>query len=34
MMNVQNVREITMKVKSGYVVQYVVNGTMKTAFYE
>ena len=34
MMNVQNAREVTMKVKSGYVVQYVINGTMKTAIYE
>ena len=34
MMNVQNAREVTMKVKSGYVVQYVINGTMKTVFDE
>ena len=32
MTNVRNAREVTMKVKSGYVVQYVINGTMKTAF--
>ena len=31
-MNVQNAREVTMKVKSGYVVQYVINGTMKSVF--
>ena len=34
MMNVQNARQVTMKVKSGYVAQYVINGTMKTTFYE
>ena len=33
-MNVQNAKEVKMKVKSGYVVQYVINCTMKTAFYE
>ena len=32
MINVRNAREVTMEVKSGYVVQYVINGTMKTAF--
>ena len=32
-MNVRNAREVTMKmIKSGYVVQYVINGTMKTVF--
>ena len=30
--NVRNAREVTMKVKSGYVVQYVINGAMKTVF--
>ena len=34
MMNVQDAREVTVKVKSGYVVQYAINGTMKTVFYE
>ena len=34
MINVQNAREVTVKVKSCYVVQYVVNGTMKTVLYE
>ena len=29
-MNVRNAREVTMKVKSGYVALYVINGTMKT----
>ena len=29
MMNVRNTREVTVKVKSGYVVQYVINDTMK-----
>ena len=32
MINVPNTREIIMKVKNGYVVQYAINGTMKTAF--
>ena len=32
MMNVRNAKEVIMKVKSGCVVQYVVNGTMKTVF--
>ena len=31
-MNVQNAREVTMNVKSGCVVQYVINGTMKSGF--
>ena len=30
----KNAREVTMKVKSGYVVQYIINGTMKTVFHE
>ena len=34
MMNVQYAKEVTMKVTGGYVVQYVVNATMKAAFYE
>ena len=34
MMNVRNAREVKMKVKRGYVVQYVINVTMKTVFYE
>ena len=34
MMNLQNAREVTMRVKSGYVVQYAISGTMKTVFYE
>ena len=36
MMNMQNAREVAMKVKSGYVALYVINGTMKTVtvFYE
>ena len=34
MMNVQNDREVTVKVISGYFVQYVIKGTMKTVFYE
>ena len=34
MMNVQNVREVMVKVKKGYVVQYVINGTINTVFYE
>ena len=29
-MNAQNAREVTMKVKSGYIVQYVINGTNGT----
>ena len=29
-----NAREVTMKVKSGYIVQYVISGTMKTVFDE
>ena len=32
MMNVHNVREVTMKVKSGYVALYVINGTMQNVF--
>ena len=28
MMNVRNARIVTMKVKSGFVVQYVINGAM------
>ena len=32
MMNVHNVREITMTVKSGYVALYVINGTMQNVF--
>ena len=31
-MNVQNAREAAIKLKSGYVVQYVINGTMKAVF--
>ena len=34
MMNVRNVREVTMKVKKGYVVLHVINGTITTWFYE
>ena len=34
MMNVQNDIEVTVKVMSGHFVQYVINGTMKTVFYE
>ena len=34
MMNVQNGRKVTMMVRSGYIVQYVINGTMRTVFYE
>ena len=33
MMNLQNAREITMKMKSGYVVQYASNDTIKTVFF-
>ena len=33
-MNVQNAREVATKVKSGYVIQYVINGTINTVFYE
>ena len=33
MMNVRNARKVTMKVKNGYVVQYGINGNMKTVFY-
>ena len=33
MMNVRNAIEVTTKVKSGYVVQFVINGTMKTVFF-
>ena len=32
MLNVRNHREVTMKVKSGYVALYVINGTMKSVF--
>ena len=32
MMNMRNAREVTMKVKSGYVVLYVIDGNIKTAF--
>ena len=32
-MNVQNARKVAMKVKSGYVIQYVINGTIKTVFF-
>ena len=32
MMNVRNATEVTLKVKSGYVVQYLINGTKKTFF--
>ena len=32
MMNVQNGRKVTMRVRSGYIVQYVINGTMRTVF--
>ena len=32
MLNVRNPREVTMKVKSGYVALYVINGTMKSVF--
>ena len=34
MMNVQNGRKVTMRVRSGYIVQYVINGTMRTVFHE
>ena len=34
MINVRNAMGVAMKVKSGYVVLHVINGTMKTAFYE
>ena len=30
MINVRNTGEVTMKVKNGYVVQYVINDTVKT----
>ena len=33
-MNVRNTRKVIMKVKSSYVAQYVINGIMKTVFYE
>ena len=32
MMNVRNAREVTIKLKSGYVALYVINSTMKTVF--
>ena len=32
MINMRNAREVTIKVKSGDVVQYVINGIMKTVF--
>ena len=32
MMNLRNAREVTMKVKSSFVVHCVINGTMKTHF--
>ena len=32
MMNVRNATEVTLKVKSGYVVQCLINGTKKTFF--
>ena len=31
-MNVRNARNFTLKVTSGYAVQYVINGTIKTVF--
>ena len=34
MTNVRNAREVTIKVKNGYVIQYGINGTMKTVFYK
>ena len=34
MINVQNTIEVRLKMRSGYVVQYLINGTMKTVFYE
>ena len=34
MINVQNAMGVAMNVKSGYIVLHVINGTMKTAFYE
>ena len=33
MMNVRNAWEVIMKVKNGYVVQYVINGTIKTVLF-
>ena len=33
-MNVRNTREVILKVKNGYVVQYVINGIMKIVCYE
>ena len=32
--NVRNAREVTMKLKSGYVVMYIMNGTIKNVFME
>ena len=32
MMNVRSARQVRMNVKSGYIVQYVINGTRKTGF--
>ena len=32
MINIQNAMEVTMNVEIGYVVQYIINGTMKTVF--
>ena len=34
MMNIRNAMEVTMNVEIGYVVQYIIDGTMKTVFYE
>ena len=34
MMNMRNTMEVTMNVEIGYVVQYMINDTMKTVFYE
>ena len=34
MMNIRNTMEVTMNVEIGYVVQYMINDTMKTVFYE
>ena len=34
MMNIRNAMEVTMNVEIGYAVQYIIDGTMKTVFYE
>ena len=33
MMNIRNAMEVTMNVEIGCVVQYMINGTVKTVFY-